>query len=308
MYSTNPIVQRALNAIANRVFDQVGSLVKIIVWNVSAGNAISIHMPSGRVIMIDAGASENCSPCQILYEQGFEEIHTLVVTHPHEDHVADLPTMRKLRMGPKFFLRPKEISIADIWNGNPSRDSEAVKAYIDVDGQYRTPVPERDNIFSSGGCDGVRFREFSTTKHPASDLNNRSIVVVATIGATKILFPGDCTPASMKDLLEDENFVREIKGTTILVAPHHGRQSCCCDELMGAISPKVTIISDGKYRSGPCATEYYSRHSDGVLYKKVDGGTELRYCLTTRNDGMITINIDTVRGCRVETRGGMAQC
>ena len=283
--------------------------IRMVVWNVEAGNAISLEMPSGKVIMIDAGATDDCSPCKTLHNLGFLKIHALIVTHPHEDHIADLPMMRRLRMGPAVLYRPRDLSDQEVLDGNPNQDSESIRSYLALNGEYILPVTKENDILSSSGFEGAVFKQFYTNDYSANDLNNRSRVVVMKYGDTKVLLPGDCTPAAMRSLLAQGDFRGAILGTTILLSPHHGRKSCCCDELMGKIHPTLTIISDGKYRDGQCATNYYNNHTVGVLYRlKANNSVELRRCLTTRNDGLIMIDIDSQSGFSVKTEGGASEC
>ena len=55
----------------------------MIVWDVKRGNAISLHLPNGRTVMVDCGASDDCSPVSELYSRyGVKTIHELIVTHP----------------------------------------------------------------------------------------------------------------------------------------------------------------------------------------------------------------------------------
>ena len=50
--------------------------LRMIVWNVKRGNAISLHLPNGKTVMIDCGNSDDCSPVDSLNKQ---KINTKIV-------------------------------------------------------------------------------------------------------------------------------------------------------------------------------------------------------------------------------------
>ena len=57
------------------------------------------------------------------------------------------------------------------------------------------------------------------------------------------------------------------------------------------LDPLLTIISDGRFVD-TSATGRYSAQTEGWNVQKRSGGTEIRKCVTTRNDGAIDITIE----------------
>ena len=102
----------------------------------------------------------------------------------------------------------------------------------------------------------------------------------------KILSPGDNEPPSWDELLANIAFREAIKDTHVLVAPHHGRESGFHPDLFNYISPLLTIISDGR-TVDTSATRRYSTRTEGWNVLRRNGSSEVRKCVTTRNDGMI---------------------
>lgn len=268
--------------------------MRMIVWDVKRGNAISLHLPNGRIVMVDCGSSEDCSPVMLLHSRyGVNLIHELIVTHPHADHMADLGTIHSLGMGPTVLYRPKGISEDAIKSGNT--DKSVVDSYLVADKRYTAKLDPSDDIANPENTGGVRFRVFKPTAFSENDLNNRSLVVVVSYGNEKILLTGDCTPAAMRELIEKESFKAEIAGTTIMVAPHHGHESCYCPELMDELkkNPKlrICIISDGKDTDEVSAVNKYASWCSGLSFL-YDGITpDFRKCLTTRKDGHIVVDV-----------------
>lgn len=83
--------------------------------------------------------------------------------------------------------------------------------------------------------------------------------------------------------MKQSDFRTAVQNADVLVAPHHGRESAYHSDFVSLVNPSITIISDTA-KTDASAVEKYSDMSSGW---KVDG--ETRYCLTTRNDGNITV-------------------
>ena len=115
-------------------------------------------------------------------------------------------------------------------------------------------------------------------------------MTVVSYQGVKILLPGDNEEFSWDELLCDRKFVEAIRGTHILVAPHHGRRSGFHGPLFECIEPKLTIIPDGRVVD-TSATSRYSAVTEGWTVQRRSGGQEKSYCVTTRKDGAIDTEI-----------------
>ena len=100
----------------------------------------------------------------------------------------------------------------------------------------------------------------------------------------------DLSSIDNSELLKKDSFVKAIKNTDILIAPHHGRESGYCAELFEHFSPNLTIISDGSY-CDTSATSRYSSITNGWKVNYRNGKSETRKCLSTRKDGYIVIKL-----------------
>ncbi len=106
----------------------------------------------------------------------------------------------------------------------------------------------------------------------------------------RILLPGDNEPESWRELLGIDGFINAIAGTDILLAPHHGRDSGYYNDLFSYFTPRLVVISDGRY-SDSSATDRYGRMASGWTVHRRNGADVERKCVTTRNDGDIVIEI-----------------
>ena len=281
--------------------------LRMIVWNVKRGNAISLHLPNGKTVMIDCGNSDDCSPARILNKRfGIRKLAWLVITHPHSDHMSDLGEIIRLGMEPPVLTRASGLAETSIRADNS--DQASVDTYISFDRRYNSSINAIDNPYDPNNMGGVQFRYFAPVKCAEGDLNNRSLVISAEYGEVKVLFMGDCTNAAQRELLENPAFVSAITGTHIMVVPHHGHESCYCPELMKKISPWICIASDAKDTQDVSAVSTYGKRCKGIMFWGENLAREQRYCLTTRNDGNIRVDMPVTGGAWIKTESGLESC
>jgi beta-lactamase superfamily II metal-dependent hydrolase len=273
--------------------DSGGSMLKSIFWDVQHGLAATIVTPNNRYIGIDLGTgsygSNNrlFSPLQNLkYKWGVSRLDAVIFTHPHTDHLDDIHNFDMV--APQTIWRPVHLTEEDIRNGNAASDRPKIDKYLDLIRRYNEPVCTDNELGTSSNWGGVDIRTFCSCTCARSNLNNHSVVTVLSYAGMKILIPGDNEPPSWNELLGRPDFISAISQTDVFVAPHHGRDSGYSSELFRHITPKLIIVSDGQV----CDTTVVSRYSQqatGWLVHKRGGGTAQRKCLTTRSDGVITV-------------------
>lgn len=269
-------------------------MVRFVFWDVQHGSAAYIRTPNGKHIVVDLGtgsygdSDSDFSPLLHLRDEWHvQRLDGVIITHPHRDHLDDILNFDKL--SPRVLIRPRHLSEEDIRSGNRKQDKEVIDKYLEINKGYKAPVAPNESPFNSDNNGGVEIQIFTPTECATSNLNNHSIVAVMSHARSKIVIPGDNEPASWDELLEKQDFVSAIRGTDILVAPHHGRESGFSSALFEHINPYLTIISDGRF-CDTSATDRYAKHTRGwtVTHRK-DGTREQRKCVTTRNDGVIVV-------------------
>lgn len=155
--------------------------------------------------------------------------------------------------------------------------------------------------------------------------NATSIMFYLRHGSQTILFPGDMTPEGMEHVLDEGNGVekrytkfnkqaaqdhptwhretsdqpslRSLLGThglSILVAPHHGLESCYSEDLYAAIKggkPKLVVISERRHKKtdGKVDRRYQSKDGAFGLNVGIDGTKKTQYSLSTVNGHHILI-------------------
>lgn len=148
--------------------------------------------------------------------------------------------------------------------------------------------------------------------------NSVSVLFYFRHGDSTILFPGDITPEALKHLLlerdgtekrftrfdrqfseghpmwhsqtADQPSLRALlrkRGLTILVAPHHGLESCFSPDLYEAMvggKPRLVVISERRHtkdQDGKVHAQYQSEDGASGLNVEIEGKGEFRRSLST---------------------------
>jgi len=191
-------------------------------------------------------------------------------------------------MKPKILSRPTHLTEQDILGGNQGREGAIINEYLKINRRYTQPATIEANPRKPENNGGVSFKTFTPSKALTSNLNNHSVVTVVEYAGSKFLIPGDNEPESWDELLAKESFRAAIRGTDILIAPHHGRRSGYSEQLFKHIRPHLTIVSDGPVGTTD-ATDLYRAKSSGWEVQSKSRGAEQRRCITTRRDGAIVV-------------------
>jgi beta-lactamase superfamily II metal-dependent hydrolase len=165
--------------------------------------------------------------------------------------------------------------------------------------------------------------------HPDDDNkygNATSIMFYMRHGVNTILFPGDMTPEGMERILDDgegtekrftifePNFIErhpewhqetsdqpglssllDEYGLSILIAPHHGLESCFSQKLYDSMAngqPQLVVISEKRHsrpQDGEIHCDYRGNEGSSGLRVWKDGARELAYSLSTVNGHHILV-------------------
>jgi competence protein ComEC len=275
-------------------------MLEIVIWDVQHGSAAYVITPNGKKFIIDlgtgdiSGSSSEFSPLQFLKSQGINYIDEIIITHPHTDHIDDILNIGSIKFSK--LLRPNHLTEQEIRSANKAGDKLKVDKYIEFTNSFTEAVSDTDNVRLPKNNGGVKIEYFSPWKCSHSNINNHSIVVIIEYLGVKIVVPGDNESASWDELLELKEFKEKVLGTHVFIAPHHGRESGYSENLFKLISPEIVIVSDGKY-SDTSITSKYTEVANGLIVHSRSGKpSKKRYCLTTRQDGTIRIEVYAQKG------------
>lgn len=281
--------------------------VEIYIWDVERGDAIFVKGPE-RNAVIDLGQHANgFSPSHHIHTQhGINSVDYLVLTHPDEDHIEDLPEFLSY-FSPVVIARRDEADEYikrrknDLYPDRPHYQT-VTEAYLTLTNTYNKRATFSPSSTSWNG--GLTFthhilslEEAGTTpiddlnRGETVNLNNLSILTVLEYGSFKLVTAGDLEQEAIETLLQQSAVHDDLRGVDVLIAPHHGRESSYTPELFQYMTPDLVVISDAKAGSTN-ASQKYSRQATGATVSRRSGTTTSRNVVTTRQDGVIYFGID----------------
>lgn len=262
----------------------MAKLATMTVWDVQLGLAIHVKAPNGKYIVIDLGTgtyeSGNSSP---LRKRMWDNIAYMVITHPHLDHISDILNFDI--NAPKILCRPPLLTNEEVMEGVRQCDRAKFEKYCQINDRYNSPVKYDDENYTGNpnNYGGLEIQTFSTSLCDHSNFNNFSMITVFQFSGIKVVVCGDNEKDSFDKLMKENDFKNAVRSADVLVAPHHGRESAYHSEFVSLVNPRITIISDTT-KSDASAVDKYTQRSRGWTVRG-----EERKCLTTRNDGNITV-------------------
>lgn len=266
--------------------------LKVIIYDVEHGSCTHIITPNGKHILVDVGSKSDKSIVDYICNRHFYgcngSLDALIITHPHEDHIYDLPRLLE-KLPPKVLYRPK-----DAFNIEPSLMTPIHKNIADkangMNATYTFPIQDTDDIEKPQNMGGVKITHIPSVfnLHDKTELNTFSSLVIVEYTGIKFVITGDNPKEQLKYMI-DNNYcgIRLLAAdAAVLLAPHHGRTGEYCPDFFKLVNPVLTVISDK-------SVEHTTQEESSNVYKGI--GTTIynnkRYVLTTRSDGNISFSV-----------------
>lgn len=265
------------------------------VWDVEHGACAMVQhamgQHSGKLAMIDSGSTDDWRPSNyIRHNLGRTNLDYLFITNADQDHMSDLQGLWDAGITvPVMFRNPsytgEQMRQIKRQSGPLSADAER---YVSACSYFNEPVDEPFDLHMGGIIATAFWNPYPTF----TDTNNLSLVVFIKYSNFKILFPGDLEKAGWRTLLQRPDFCAELRGTNVLVASHHGRESGYCADIFNYFTPSAVVISDKpiEHETQQTVPDYRRVvRSQGV---RVSTTMKDRHVLTTRRDGWIQFNVN----------------
>lgn len=240
--------------------------LEIAFLDVGQGDAIAIHTPAGRWLLVDAGPADeeyDAGERRVLpwlRAHGARRIEAMVLTHPHTDHIGgaaavmrSMPVARVVEPGLAYaspvyleMLRTAEARGVD-WNA--ARQDRVLR--IDgVEIAFLWPRP-------------------SDLAAPPEDANDISAVIEVRYGEFTALLTGDASAAVEEALVARYG---DRLQSDVYKTGHHGSRTSSSDALLDAVRPTLAVISCGRRnRYGHPAPETLARlRDDGIPIARTD--------------------------------------
>lgn len=233
------------------------SSFELHVLDVGQGDAILLRTAEGQNILVDGGPGQT-----VLEELGevlspFDRrLDLVILTHPHEDHVAGLvEVLRRFEVG-------------EVLLSAPEYDNQAYEALMEEIAEREIPYSfaDDDNDFEFGDVKlDVLFPFEPFTGDDMENVNNASPVIKVVWGEVEVLLAGDAEQEVEAQLLAAGAPV----SADIIKAGHHGSRSSSTEAFLKAVGAELMLISCGT------GNDYGHPHEE-TLEKATDMGMEVR--------------------------------
>ena len=236
--------------------------LELVVLDVGQADAILIHAPNGKTMLIDSGlrfGGKDMGKDVILpymKYRNWPKIDILILTHPHNDHIG----------GAQYLI--ENIEVGKVLMPDIEYESYGYKMLckvIDSKGIVSSPV-------FAGYIDStlkpIYFRVtgpkwYDHTSRP-SNINNTSIVMQLFYGESSVLLTGDG-----EEKIEDDQLpLGELLKSDLIKAPHHGSKTSSSQEYINFVKPQVCLMSLGMKNK-------FRHPSKVTLEKYMQLGTEI---------------------------------
>lgn len=245
----------------------------LTVLDVGQGDAILVEAPSGATMLVDGGPDPELTLRRLGANLPFfaRRIDVLVLSHPHQDHVAGLvEVMARFRVG--------TLVHAGIGFDNAAYDRLLADAAAEPGATVQ--------LARTGGA--VRLDRTTTVEVlypddaeasaslPDGDINNGSVVLLLRHGRFSALLTGDAEAPVEAALLSRAR----VPPVDVLKVGHHGSSSSTTPAFIDAARPSLAVISSGVENDyGHPATETLAtlsaRPTIAVLRTDLHGDVEI---------------------------------
>jgi competence protein ComEC len=210
---------------------------RITVLDVGQGDSILVEGGGGSRLLVDGGPDPG--RLRVALDQRLppwdRRIDEIVLTHPHEDHVAGLPQLLARYHVARVF-EPGMIGpgpgyaawLAALAGGEPARWALGTGDRLALDGiSFRVLWPDPGGV----------------PLHPADGgtaINNVSIVLLGEVGGQRFLLTGDIEQA-----VEPQLLARGLPSVELLKVAHHGSATSSTEPFLETARPGVAVVSVG---------------------------------------------------------------
>ncbi len=257
------------------VVTRSAGVARVTVLDVGQGDAILIEGSEGGRLLVDGGPD----PDRLLVALDRRippwdrRIDILVLSHPHEDHVAGLALLLdRYRVGQVLEpgMRGPGPGYA-AWLDRVGRPGHPVHAAVAAGDRLSVDEIDLQVLWP------VRGQVPAEPPDSGTGINNVSVVMLGTIGARRFLLAGD-----VEEDIDPSLLASSLPPIDLLKVAHHGSRTATTDAFVAAVRPRVAVASAG-------AGNPYGHPARATLDRLTRAGARV---YRTDRDGSVTVAFD----------------
>lgn len=231
----------------------------IIFCDVGQGDAIFIRTPKGNDILLDGGPGDSVLSC-LADNMPFwdRSIELMLLSHPHEDHLAGLISVLE---------RYTVLQFATERLANKTAGFAALQKAVENESLTLRYLFSGDTVKTK---DGVTVwvlgpsQSFLTSTSPGGTIGEKeefaSLVLLVSYGSFDVMLTGDSQAEGLEEALTGL-----LSAIEVLQVPHHGSKTGLTSSLVGKINPQLAVISVGKNKYGHPSAQTLGILGDQVI-------------------------------------------
>jgi len=267
------------------------------IFDVAHGFCALAVADTGNAMLLDCGHNDRTGfyPADYLASSGLNGIDRFFVLNYDEDHLSGLPRLMQMNARLPIRILHRNCSITGqqlrLLKEQSGGLGPGIGCLLTMSGNYNQAVSKPPDL-------GLLSYEVFHNDYPTfDDTNNLSLVLFLDYPGLRIVFPGDLELPGWEALLQNASFRQHLSRVNVFVASHHGRESGYCEEVFEYCKPEIIVISDEEVKFDTQENVDYQAHATGIRWST--GST--RRVLTTRSDGMIWLEADSLGTTSVKT-------
>lgn len=252
------------------IYNTTHKTLSITFLDVGQGDAAFAEFPDGSTMLIDTGPLTQYTDAgkrfifPFLQNRGIKEIGTLVISHPHDDHIGGaIYLMRNIRIrrvvddGVLSQSRIDSLYLHLIDSLHIIHRQVGGGDTLAIDRDVRVFVLHPSGTFSA------------SHQRVRGGFNNQSLVLKLCFGVTAVLCTGDAQTDAEQLMIDAYH---DFLNAGLLKVGHHGSITATSNRFLGAVQPTYAVISVGLHNkfSHPSPKTLLKLDASHVQYYRTD--------------------------------------